>query len=224
MRALFLFAVPTFLAACSGDGAAAGDTATTAFPAIEGQAWELNVGGLSTPNAEPELATVIGLFFSSPVLLQAHGQGDDGFAIRMGFGDGAGGQDACTPTSELPDATVDGAGFTFGPADTTFATSTTTFDVLDLSGSGSVSADGQTLTALQLAGRVDLRQAVGFAGFDDVDVLCDTFGGLGLTCADCGDGSATCVELQLAGMSAAAVGADVQPISAADAAAACPTM
>lgn len=224
MRRLFPIATALCLAACSGDGASPTDTAAGGIADIDGQAYLLNVAGLSTPNADPDLATVIQLFFTSPVLLQAHGQTEAGFDIRMAFGGEGDTQDPCTATSDMPSATVDGSGFVFGPGDTTFYTTDNAFEVLDLEGSGTVSEDGTSLTALQLAGRVDLRQAVGFAGFDDVTVLCDTFDGLGLTCADCGDGSATCVDLQLAGMAAAAVPTEVQPQSPADAADACPTM
>jgi len=222
MRRLFAL-VPALLLACSGgDGDGTGSTADE-VAAIDGNTYELNIAGLSTPNADPDLATVVKLFFSAPVLLHAHGQDASGMNVRMAFGDDAGGQSLCAPTSEFPSASFTGSVFDFGPGDTTFYTTTTSFEVLDLMGTGTVSDDGETFTGLQLMGRVDLRQAIGFAGFDDADGLCSTFGELGLSCADCGDGSATCVDLELAGMSAARVDIDVDTISPSEAAANCPS-
>jgi hypothetical protein len=220
MRHILTALLATSLAACSGGGDD-GTATTEGVASIDGSTYEVNIGGLTTPNADPDLASVIKLFFSAPVLLHVHGQTEGGMNVRMAFGDGAA-QDPCAPTSDFPAATFTGSDFDFGPSTTTFYTTTTSFEVLDLAGMGTVSSGGSSLDDLELSGRVDLRQAIGFAGFDDVDNLCSTFSELGLTCADCGDGSATCVDLELAGMSAASVDIDVQPISASEAAAACP--
>jgi len=220
-------ALCTLLSACSGgdDGTGTGTTPDGGDDVadIEGATFALDISGLEAPNADPALVDVITLFFSGTIVLHTSGQDASGVGVQMGYALADGSQDTCAPTSQFPDASFSGSDFDFGPQDTTIYTTTTSFVVGQMAGSGTVSDDGTSLDDLELAGSVDLRQAVGFAGFDEVETLCDTFANLAVDCYDCGDGSVSCVDLELAGMSASRGGYEFMPISQSEAAANCPT-
>jgi len=226
MRRALTLALFATLTACSGGDDGDGTTTPTGDDGvanIEGSVFALDISELSVANADEALSDVISLFFSGTIVLHTHQQDGTGVKVQMGYAEADGSQDVCAPTSNFPNATFTGNDFDFGPSDTTINTTTTSFQVLGMSGGGTVSADGQSLDDLELQGKVDLRQAVGFAGFDDVTDLCDTFSNLDLDCGDCGDGSISCVDLELVGMRAVRDTYEFTSISQSDAAANCPT-
>lgn len=211
------------LAACSGDDSTDTPGTTPDEVDIEGAAFELNTTNLTIPDADPGLATLVGGFFGSDVYIQTYNVTDSSLDLRMAFGDGAGAQDPCTPTTDLPPATRSGMDLSIGPEDLTFQTATNTFVVGDFESTSTIADDGESVDDLVMSGMIDLRQAVGFGPFTDEQEICDDFSGLGVTCEACDDGEPFCAPLTLQGLLATRADVQVEPVSVADAQANCPT-
>lgn len=196
------------LAACgSGADTKTEDTAPEPL-ALEGASYELSTGGLTVPAADDGLADVLRLFFTRTVLIGVFDFSDAAMTVRIGFAvDGAEPlvQDPCTPTVELPPATLTGTHFEIGPADTTFQGAATTYSIGQMYVAGEIGGDGDVLSDIVLDGIVDLRQAGALGSFGDADALCTTVGSFSLPCAACDDGEPYCVTLAVEGLGASRV-------------------
>jgi len=190
---------------------------------IDENVYELDIDDMEITGADPDLAPVLGLFFTSPVLMQTFESSNEGFSARMGYATEEGdAQDDCVATSELPDATLADGVFDMGPDSTTLLTTNSSFTIVDMTASGTFSEEFDAMSPLTIAGSVDLRQAVGFAGITNADDACETFEGLGLPCGPCEDNLEYCADLELTGLSTTQVDVAFTALSADEVAANCP--
>lgn len=190
---------------------------------IEGNVYELDIDDMEITGADPDLAPVLGLFFTSPILLQTLEADADGFSPRMAYATVEGDvQDECVGTSDFPTATLADGSFTMGPESTDILTTNSSFTIGEMEAAGTFSEEYDAMDTLTISGSVDLRQAVGFAGITSAEGACDTFEGLGLPCGPCADSQPYCADLELTSLSAAQVEIEVIGITEAEAAANCP--
>lgn len=110
-----------------------------------------------------------------------------------------------TPAECVP-ATAHAAGFADGhlwmsPLDRRIALGHATIEVQDMNFAGDLTRDCSTLVGGRLTGTLDTRQIVpeldGAYGIDSPTALCEALIGLQVRCEDCGDGSPTCIPLEV---------------------------
>lgn len=213
-------AVWVLLSACSGGDPVDDTDVDVELPDIEDAVYELRIGGMNVPGADPGLVDVMKVVFVRPVLLHTSQVTARTMKVRVALGKvgvSPSEQDPCLQTVDLPDAAFDGLSLSMGPRDTWLETPDgILYGIEDMRVTGAVTADGERLTSVALTGGLDVRQAEGFADFGTAPEICDQVGELGLDCRACDDGEPYCVDLDVRGFTADRVDAVVVPVEQAD--------
>jgi hypothetical protein len=142
---------------------------------------------------QPQLSRLIALQVLAPTTATA-------ITMRLAVLDEAGkAQDACVPTVDFEQGTLDGAAFQIGPKDVTLFVAGDAVDIGNLVATGSFAPDGASFGCAGFTGLVDTRPLVPLLGQKDSppDFICELIGGYGAECVACSDGEALCLDLEV---------------------------
>ena len=98
----------------------------------------------------------------------------------------------CAEPFDFVSTTWAGAAFSIGPVDTQLTASGITVDIYDLHVDGYLPGSGAEMTDLHVTGLADVGPILQNVGFD-----CTTLSLFGVSCTDCGNGSSTCIDLDV---------------------------
>ncbi len=112
-------------------------------------------------------------------------------------------QDFCGMTVPLPESSLDGDTFSFGPETVEwkmYEDSNAVFD--DVASSGVVNEDGTLITDISMSFGFDLRLSLESFGLEEVEDMCNITEALGLNCIPCADGIVGCIAAEATNLTA----------------------
>jgi hypothetical protein len=123
---------------------------------------------------------------------------DAGMSMVITLSDADGGQSACEPVSQLPDAgwSNDSLAFTINEGTFDLPVGGQPLTLFELEMTGEIVEDGTEMAATTLVAEIDTRDLNGGVFGEDVEV-CIIVEQLGSTCHACPDGQEACTDLVL---------------------------
>ena len=186
---------------------------------LEGQAFFIDFES-ATIVAPANVGPILISQLDGDLLLQVQAQEASSIDAILGFAV-EGEQDPCVETADLPTSDWADPVLTLGPQDVTLNLAGAPVPLSSFYLAIEVAPECDSLTAGVAEAELDARPlndvVGGVFGTDTPDELCETLGGLGVTCGPCtSDGAPYCADLLIEDLGGPAVDTALVPISASD--------